>query len=88
MCLGNLRFYQTHPDRHLIPCSAFEYSPSSFLLHSAPLLEEKWDVGSEALISNIRDPFLQDRSGAWAKLAVVFWIPCFQLYNLLAKAGN
>ncbi len=37
--------------------------PSSIrpaLLHAAPLLEEKWDFGSQALISNIRDPFLHN----------------------------
>jgi len=29
------------------------------------LLEEKWDFGPQALISNIRDPFLHDWSCAW-----------------------
>jgi hypothetical protein len=54
----NLRLYQIHTDRHLIPRAAFEGSPCSLLLYAAPLLEEKWDFGSQALIPNIRDPFL------------------------------
>jgi hypothetical protein len=41
----------------------------SLLLHAAPLLEEKWDLGSQALIPNIRDPFLHDRSRTWTRLA-------------------
>jgi hypothetical protein len=54
----NLHLRQTQPYRHFIPCPAFQGSPGSFLLHATPLLEEKWDVGSQALIPNIHDPFL------------------------------
>jgi len=38
-------------------------------LNPAPLLEQKWDLDSQALIPNIRDPFLYDRSCAWTGLA-------------------
>jgi len=54
----HLHFYQTHTGRHLIPCSAFECSSCSLLLHAAQLLEEKWDFGSQALMPNIRDHFV------------------------------
>jgi hypothetical protein len=37
--------------------ATFECTPCSLLLHSSPLLEEKGDFGSQALISNIHDPF-------------------------------
>src|SRR5574339_209404 len=57
----NLCFYQIHPDWHLIPRPAFEDTPCSFLLDSTPLFEEKRDIASQALISNIREPSLQDR---------------------------
>jgi len=54
----------------IIPSATFERATSSFLLHAAPLLEEKWDFDSQALIPNIRDPFLHDRrSCAGTKLA-------------------
>jgi hypothetical protein len=36
---------------------------------STPLLEEKRDFGSQALISNIRDPFLHDGPCTWTRLA-------------------
>ena len=58
----NSHLYQIHPDWHLIPRATFEGSPCPLLLNAAPLLEEKWDFGSQTLISNIRDPFPQDRS--------------------------
>jgi hypothetical protein len=35
------------------------------------LLEEKWELCPQALISNVRDPFLHDRSCAWLMIA---WI--------------
>jgi hypothetical protein len=38
-------------------------------LYATPLLEEKWDFGSQALIPNICDPFLHNRSRAWTRLA-------------------
>jgi len=34
-------------------------------VHAAPLLEEKWDFASQALIPNIWDPFLRDWSCVW-----------------------
>jgi hypothetical protein len=40
-------------------------------VHAAPLFKEKWDFGCQALIPNIRDPFLHDRSCAWVRLAAV-----------------
>jgi len=64
-----LRFRQIYAERHFIPRSAFEDSTCSFLLHATPLLEEKWDSGSQALIPNIRDPFLHDWSRAGTGLA-------------------
>jgi len=57
-------------DRHLIPRATFERSARPLLLpapvphaqvHSSPWLEEKWDFDSQALITNIRDPFLHDQ---------------------------
>jgi hypothetical protein len=54
---------------HLIPCSALKDSSRSLLLYSAPLLEEKWDLGPQALISNICDPFLEDRPCAGTRFA-------------------
>ena len=54
----DLPLHQIYSDRHFIPRSTFESAPCSFLLHAAPLLEEKWDVGSQALIPKIRDPFV------------------------------
>jgi len=68
--LFHLRLSQTHTDWHLIPGSAFEGAPGSLLPRSAPLLEEKRDPGSQALISDLRDPFLQDRPCARTRLAV------------------
>src|SRR6266508_4643525 len=65
----NLRVYQIHTNRHLIPSTTFECASCSFLLHATPLLEEKWDFGSQALIPNIRDPFLQDWPRPWTRLA-------------------
>jgi hypothetical protein len=41
--------------------SAFERSPGSLLLHTTPLLEEKWDPGPQTLIPDVRDPFLQNQ---------------------------
>jgi len=38
--------------------------PAARLLHAAPLLEKQWDFDSQALIPNIRDPFLHDWSRA------------------------
>lgn len=55
----DLSFHQT--PRHLIPSATFECATRSLLLRAAPLLEEKWDLDSQTLISNIRDPFLHDR---------------------------
>jgi len=43
------------------------YLPASRLLNTAPLLEKEWDFGPQALIPNISDPFLQDRSCPWIK---------------------
>jgi hypothetical protein len=50
--------------------SAFQNSPRPLRVfyclvqqvhvHAAPLLEEKWDLGFQALIPNVRDPFLHD----------------------------
>src|SRR3972149_4529596 len=66
---GYLRSRQIRVDWHFIPSSAFKDSSCSFLLNPSPLLEEKWDFGPQALISNISDPFLHDRSCAWTGLA-------------------
>jgi hypothetical protein len=38
-------------------------------LNTAPLFEKEWHFGSQALIPNISDPFLHDRSSAWTRLA-------------------
>jgi hypothetical protein len=58
-----LSMHQAHSDWHLIPGSTFQDSPCPLLLHAAPLLEEKRDIGSQALILDIHDPFmLQDQS--------------------------
>jgi hypothetical protein len=56
-------------DWHLIPGAPFKDSSRSFLLDSSPLLEEKRDFDSQALISDISDPFLHDRSCAGTRLA-------------------
>jgi hypothetical protein len=37
-------------------------------VHAAPLLKEKWDVGSQALIPDIRDPFLHIGPGGASRL--------------------
>jgi hypothetical protein len=37
-------------------------------LNAAPLLEEEWNFGSQALTPDISDPFLHDRSCAWTLL--------------------
>jgi len=37
-------------------------------VHTAPLLEEKWDLGPQALIPNLRDPFLHDWQPSTYKL--------------------
>jgi len=66
---GYLRSHQIHIDRHLIPGATFERSSCSFLLDSSPLLEKEWDFCPQALIPNISDPFLHDRSSAWTRLA-------------------
>jgi hypothetical protein len=42
--------------------------PASRLLHAAPLFEEEWNFGSQALTPDISDPFLHDRSCAWTLL--------------------
>jgi len=68
----HLRFDQIH--RHLIPRATFERATCSLLLHATPLLEEKWDFGSQALIPNIHDPFLHDRS--YFRGELVSWFGC------------
>src|SRR6266487_6431018 len=92
----NLRFHQIHIGRHLIPSATFKCSSHSLFLNSTPLLEEKWDLSSQALISNICDPFLHDWSCPWADspptipqliLNFVTWLAqliiCFRLYNFV-----
>ena|SRR5258706_8222342 len=59
-----LRFYQIH--RHPILRVTFECATCPLLLHTAPLLEEKWDLDSQALIPNIHEPLLHDQSRAGA----------------------
>jgi hypothetical protein len=44
-------------------------APCSLLLHSTPLLEEKRNFSSQALIPNIGDAFLPDWPCAWTRLA-------------------
>ena len=65
----HLRLHHIHSDWHLIPGATFERATRPLFLHSAPLLEEKWDFDSQALIPNVRDPFLHDRSCAGTRLA-------------------
>jgi hypothetical protein len=65
----NLYPRQICADWHFIPGSAFKGSPPSFLLNAAPLFEEKWDFGPQALISNICHPRSVKRMRAWARLA-------------------
>ena len=64
-----LCLHHPHIDRHLVPRAAFERATRPLFLDAAPLLEEKWDLDPQALISNIRDPFLHDRSCAGTRLA-------------------
>ena len=76
--LNELRLHQPHIDRHLIlarcdlqACNlraSFICSVQQVHVDAAPLLEEKWDLGPQALISNLRDPFLHDRSRAGIRL--------------------
>jgi hypothetical protein len=81
-----LQFHQTHPDWHLIPRSAFQYSSGSLLLHAAPLLEEKWDFGSQELIPDIRDNGYHRRG--YEQSLVVISISYNPLANPKSQIGN
>jgi hypothetical protein len=50
-----LYFYQIYTNRYFIPGSAFEDSTCPLLLYATPLLEEKRDIRSQALIPNSGD---------------------------------
>jgi hypothetical protein len=43
--------------RHLIPSTSFKYTPCAFLVHGAPLVEEKGHMFGFALIENVADSF-------------------------------
>jgi hypothetical protein len=53
----HLNLHHIHPYWHLIPGATFERSTRPLLLNASPLLEDKWDFDSQALISNISGPF-------------------------------
>jgi hypothetical protein len=78
----HLSLYQI--SRHFIPSSSFECSSCPLLLHTPPLLEEKWNFDSQALIPNIRDPFLHDGSRTWTGLAADDHPIDFEFCNALA----
>src|SRR5688500_866617 len=77
-------FCESHSDRHLILCPAFKSAPCSLLLHAAPLLEEKRDIGSQALLSNISDPFLHNGSCNWTSLATRNTQVEFKIRNMVS----
>jgi hypothetical protein len=52
----HLHSRQIHSHRHLIPRSAFQDSARLLLLHPAPLFEEKWDFGTQALVAEVGHP--------------------------------
>lgn len=61
----HLRSRQIDPHRHFIPSTTFEHASSSLLPDPATLLEEKWDLHPQALISNIRHPRRVQRTCPW-----------------------
>jgi hypothetical protein len=77
----------------LLPSLAFHpmFSPQvSFQLFSfehRPLLEEKWDFDSQALISNIGNPFMHGWSCTYNILNFAMWlirqVICFWSYNFV-----
>ena len=42
--------------RHRIPHAAVEFAAGGFFAHAAPLLEEKWNIGRYALVTNVAQP--------------------------------